>query len=906
MLNIQSSRKISSLCEEFSLTQMITEPTHYTETSTSLIDIILVSNHAHVISSGVGDPFLHQDIRYHCPVFGILNFSKPKRKSFTRRIWRYDQGNYNLLRENVASTDWNVLKNDDINTYAKGLIDKLLHLAEDSIPNKVITIRPTDPPWITTQIKRLIRKRKRAYRNAKRTQNPSDWYKFKQYRNKVISAIRESKQALNDHLAEKLKSSNLSSKQWWSILKSFISSKSNSSIPPLEKDGIVYADDIEKANILNDFFRDQTLLNDENVELPDIIPYPVNETFCSLTLTPEEVETTCTLKALPVCKATGPDGISNRMLQEISREISVPLTAFFNYSPSTGEVPDSFKESHVVPVPTGGDSSDISNHRPISLLSNIDKALERLVFKYLCNHFCDNNIITSFQSGFTPGDSTVNQLTYLYNTFCHALDSGKEVRVVFCDISKAFDRVWHAGLIHKLRAAGISGKQLKWFVSYLRNKKQRVVLPGAESTWNYIHAGVPQGSILGPLLFLLYINDIVTVIGSNIRLFADDTSLFIIVENPNVAAEIINSDLLKVSKWANIWLVKFNPNKNEVMLISRKTNRQNHPPVFMQNQQIQEVEFHKHLGVYLSSDCSWHQHIDYIKQKAWTRLNIMRKLKFDLDRKSLETIYISFIRPILEYADVIWDNCSQQEKQQLEKIQTEAARTVTGSTKLVSIQKLYAEVCWERLETRRWKHKLVLFHKMYYNVTPQYLSSLVPTLVQNVSHYNLRNADNLQTVPSRTTQYSNSFLPSVVRDWNSLPCADRDVDSTISFKQRLNQNRVFVPKYYYTGKRKAQILHTRLRTGCSSLNFDLYSKNIVESPLCACGHGEIENVYHFFLRCPLYPDQRIDLNNTISRYTALTLNVLLSGDETLPFALNVAIFESVQKYILATKRFNTK
>ena len=210
-----------------------------------------------------------------------------------------------------------------------------------------------------------------------------------------------------------------------------------------------------------------------------------------------------------------------------------------------------------------------------------------MFFNYLYNHFRDNNIIHSFQSGFTPGDSTVNQLTYLYNTVCHALDSGKEVRFVFCDISKAFDRVWHAGLIHKLRAAGISGKQLKWFVSYLRNRKKKcVVLPGAESAWNYILAGAPQGSILGPLLFLLYLNDIVTEIGSSIRLFADDTSLFIIVENPNVAAEIINSDLLKISRWANIWLVKFNPNKNEVMLISRKTNRQNHPPVFMQNQQI--------------------------------------------------------------------------------------------------------------------------------------------------------------------------------------------------------------------------------------------------------------------------------------------------------------------------------
>ena len=198
--------------------------------------------------------------------------------------------------------------------------------------------------------------------------------------------------------------------------------------------------------------------------------------------------------------------------------------------------------------------NEVGNHRPISLLSNIDKTLERLVFKYLYYHFRDNNIITSFQSGFTLSDSLVSQLTYLNNTFCQALDSGKEVQVVFCDISKAFDRVWHAGLIHKSKAAEISGQMLKWFVSYLKNRKQSVALPGAESGWNYIHAGVPQGSILSPILFLIYINDSDNEIGSNIRLFADDTSLFIIVENSNQAAEILNSDLLKISRWANLWL----------------------------------------------------------------------------------------------------------------------------------------------------------------------------------------------------------------------------------------------------------------------------------------------------------------------------------------------------------------
>ena len=244
----------------------------------------------------------------------------------------------------------------------------------------------------------------------------------------------------------------------------------------------------------------------------------------------------------------------------LADELSVPVCALFNQSLQHGTVPECFKETHVCPILKGGDPAVPSNYRPISLLSNLDKALERLVFKYLYNHLLDNNILTSFQSGFRPGDSTVNQLTYLYDTFCHALDSGKEIRVVFCDISKAFDRVWHSGLIHKLKAAGVTGNLLQWFTSYLENRKQRVVLSGVKSIWNYIKAGVPQGSILGPLLFLLYINDIVTEIRSNIRLFADDTSLYIIVDNPDAAAEILNTDLNKISKWAKSWLVKFNPN----------------------------------------------------------------------------------------------------------------------------------------------------------------------------------------------------------------------------------------------------------------------------------------------------------------------------------------------------------
>ena len=280
----------------------------------------------------------------------------------------------------------------------------------------------------------------------------------------------------------------------------------------------------------------------------------------------------------------------------------------------------------------------------------------------------------------------------MYDTFCSALDSGKEVRVVFCDISKAFDRVWHKGLIRMFKAAGITDTLLKWFKSYLDGRKQRVVIPGAKSDWSFIQAGVPQGSILGPLLFLIFINDIVTDIGANIRLFADDTSLYIIVEHPDTAALCLNNDLQTITVWAHKWLVTFNPLKTESLTISRKLNKPYYPPLYMSGTQINEVNSHKQLGIYLSNDCTWHNRFEYIKEKAWKRLNTMRRLKLVLDRKSLEIVYISFIRPTLEYGDTLWDNCTLYEKRELDKIQNEAARIVTGTTALVSLQSLYDEV----------------------------------------------------------------------------------------------------------------------------------------------------------------------------------------------------------------------
>lgn len=893
-----SNKKISDICQHFNLKQLILEPTHYTETSSSVIDLFLISNKNHVLLSGVGEPFLDQNLRYHCPIYCVLHFNKYVSPTYTRQIWLYDRGDFQSLSRELEETDWNSLHNNDIDIYATNITDKILRSASKHIPNKSIHVRSSDPPWLTNSIIRLMRKRKRLYDKFKKSRNITDFENYKRVRNKVTCEIRKSKKENIQKLAEKLQRNDNCPKDWWKTLKTFIKPEQPSTLPPLSKDGIIYTSDEDKANALNQFFTEQTILDESNSSLPSDTP-PSPHKLETIFITVQEVEST--LKALKQGKAAGPDSINNRLLKELSQPLSVPLTDLFNYTLAIGKIPSMWKQANVTPVFKKDDPSEVSNYRPISLLSTIGKVLEKIIHKHVFNYFRDHNIITALQSGFVPGDSTVNQLVDIYNTFCKALDEGKEVRAIFCDISKAFDRVWHKGLLFKLHSVGISGPLLLWFTDYLQNRKQRVVLPGVNSTWASVKAGVPQGSILGPLLFLLYINDIVENINSSIRLFADDTSLYIIVDNPVDAANQLNQDLSTLHHWATKWLVTFNPLKSETITFTRKINKPQHPLLTMDQQHIKEVNNHKHLGIVFSNDCSWHEHLEYIKAKAWARINVMRKLKFQLDRRSLEIIYISFIRPLLEYADIVWDNCSQYEADELEKIQNEAARIVTGATKLVSVNSLLLETGWEKLSSRRKKHKLIMLYKMQNDISPEYLSSLVPPTVGNTTTYQLRNSMNLNTIHANSQLYYKSFLPSVLRDWNDLPLETRDSPSISALKHELNNSLTQPPKFYLEGIRLGQVYHTRLRTNCSSLQQHLFSKNIIDNPFCIC--GAVESTNHYLFECNRFNDLRQELLNKVNRFCPPTLNILLYGNNELTDTENKQIFLAVQDYILKSKRF---
>ncbi|XP_060568897.1 uncharacterized protein LOC132727429, partial [Ruditapes philippinarum] len=433
-----SNRKITSITQQFNLEQLIDEPTHYTEHSNSLIDLILVSNKSNVIHSGVGDHFLEQELRYHVPIFGFLKFRKPRQMCFDRIVWEYEHADYEALREDINTYTWENCFDADVNIYANNVINQIQTIAKNNIPNKLIKVRPLDVPWMTNSIRVNIRKRKRLYKKARMTNSQYYWQRFKSIRNETILLIREAKSNYFCKLSNKLKNESLSSKDWWKTLKSFISSTNNSSIPPLTDPlnrNIVYSNN-DKANLLNNFFVEQMSINDENRD-PLYLSSPLS-CLNDIVLSPHEVKDV--LLSLQVDKAVGPDGISNRILREASHELSSPLCDLFNASLRCCKVPITWKEANVTAVHKKGDTSLPNNYRPISLLNTTEKVFERLVLKHIFNFLKVNNFLSTAQSGFIPGDSTVNQLAFIYDTLCRSLDNGLEVRVVFFDISKAFDK----------------------------------------------------------------------------------------------------------------------------------------------------------------------------------------------------------------------------------------------------------------------------------------------------------------------------------------------------------------------------------------------------------------------------------------------------------------------------------
>ena len=446
-------------------------------------------------------------------------------------------------------------------------------------------------------------------------------------------------------------------------------------------------------------------------------------------------------------KAGGPDAIPARFLKETAKEVAPMFTHLFQQSYNSGFLPAIWKHALVCPIFKKGQKSMPENYRPVSLTSIPCKIFEHIIVSQIWNHLNKYHIITSKQHGFRAGMSCETQLIEAIDEWASIMNKGSsQIDVIVLDFSKAFDMVPHMRLLEKLKSCGITGNTKRWVHSFLTSRTHEVVVNGTKSETQEVTSGVPQGTVLGPLLFLLYINDIEKNLDSTIRLFADDSALYREIKTHH-DTEILQRDIFKLQNWADTWQMSFNVKKCKTLRITRKTKhridhtylmstplsessgREFSDNVFTVAKQIltvnppnrncsalDEITSDKYLGVILDNKLTFNEHVDAICSKATNLLNLCRRNLYMCSPEIKEAAYKSLIRPHLEYASPAWSPHTSQNINKIEAVQKRAARFVLGNyvygPQAKITEKIQTELQWLPLRQRRSIYDLVVFYKI--------------------------------------------------------------------------------------------------------------------------------------------------------------------------------------------------
>ena len=749
------------------LSQVVDKPTR----GSNYLDLVITSDSNTIEDLNVDQPFQNSDHQM------IKFYIIASQCSVTKKapIYNYFKADYDIIRQEIGQLQWEELVEcRDSNYVWSKLKSDMLYLRNKYIRKKGKLKNKCK--WATRKVKSCRIAKKNAWIKYQKSNKDSRMYE--EYKNKLrlsVKVNKKAKQEFEQKLADNIKSD---CKSFYSYINS--KSRSKGKIGPL-KDSCsnLITDSKESADFLNKYFSSVFTEEDlQHVPTPtNVFSGEFNEFFKEIII--DENEVFCRLSKINVGKSIGPDEIHGKLLYEIRSEIAKPLAHLFNLSLTKGSIPQDWRDANVIPLFKKGNKNQAQNYRPVSLLSIAGKLLESIIKEQLVDHLTKHSLIKETQHGFTSGRSCLTNLLEFFEKVTQELDDGKAVDLVYLDFCKAFDKVPHCRLVKKLEAHGIGGNILQWIRAWLSNRRQRVAIEDRVSEWAKVTSGVPQGSVLGPILFLVYINDLDVGILSSLGKFADDSKLMkSICSNEDVNS--VRNDLKILESWAEAWQMEFNVNKCSVIHLGK-----NNPGADYRlfDKQLTVSDKERDLGIIVDNKLKFDEQCDTVVSKANATLGMIKRNIVSRNHSIVTKLYKSLVRPKLEYCIQAWRPYLKKDVDKLERVQRRATKLISECRKC-SYKDRLEFTGLTSLEDRRDRGDMIEVFKLAKGITKINKDKL---LTFSTSTRTRGHPFKLQKTRPRLEVRKNCFSHRVVNKWNALPTAVIESDNVNMFKNRYDK-----------------------------------------------------------------------------------------------------------------------
>jgi ribonucleases P/MRP protein subunit RPP40 len=740
----------------------------------NILDLVLVSEENMIENLSVGEPFGssdHQIIRWQV----LICKQDDKVEKKTRDYFKADYVQMREVAETIWQTDTKHKIDIDVNGDWVSLKNELHLLEVKFVPYK--KPRCGKCKWANNRVQKCRRAKTKAWK--KYVESDRNQRMYQKYVNKLHEAQKvniRAKRNFEQSLADSVKNND---KSFFAYVRSKQRTKDRVG-PLMDKSGKTVTDQYEAANILNDYFSSVFTVEDVSV-IPDPRQIFVGEIsrdgLLDIDITEEIVLKK--LEEINVNKCPGIDGIHPKLLHELRFLLAKPLTQLYRASLEQGIIPYDWREAGVTPLFKKGKKSDPQNYRPVSLTSILCKIFESIVKDKIIEHLDKFSLVNDSQHGFTVGRSCLSNLLEYMEEVTKILDSGDAVDVIYLDFAKAFDKVPHQRLFKKLASHGIGGKVNIWIKNWLTGRRQKVGLQGHYSECSDVISGVPQGSVLGPLLFLIYINDLDDNIISMLKKFADDTKICRNVGSDS-NTNILQDDLQKIYQWSIDWQMPFNIDKCVVMHFGHNNKQAEYK---MGNTKLRKSAQERDLGVIVDSSGKTTAQCVMAAKKANTVLGmIKRNIQFK-SKKVIEKLYKALVRPKLEYCVQMWSPHLKKDIDILERVQKRATKMIEGFRSF-NYQERLQKLGLMRLDKRRIRGDLIQVYKMLNGGDKSEHSKFFQlSKVSRTRGHSFK----LLKKGARLDTRKYFFSQRVVNTWNRLPQAVVEATSVNLFKNRLDE-----------------------------------------------------------------------------------------------------------------------